>query len=214
MPTTATADSLRAGPDIAVTVGYGLPIARDPLAVLDPDKAPSRCQLRIYRPTTGLVVVVFSDGPENNGTSVTNAVDRLACIALDHFIDSKDWPSVLFLQHYPPTWFSQWPINSRPNATHWTEEVHHVMPVIRWDGNEERWTTGNTLRTQFHLVAQMYGCELHLAENLQMSQDAPAMLAVTKWIMGRDVNLLTPDIPSLLMHWGLRGVIAAQGVTI
>lgn len=212
MSTATATDSLRAGPEVAVTLGYGTMAASNPLELLDPATAPSKCELRIYRPTTTLILVVFSDTPENHGASVTNAIDRLACAVLNNaFVVRDEWTKVLFLQHYPPAWYSQIPLKNRPAQTrNWTEEIHLCVPSIYWDTTQLRWDTGQ-LPTQWKLVAHMEDCTLDLNQKLLLGNDKPAMLAVAGWLLGRETDLLTPDLEGLRMRWGLKMIMWAQG---
>ncbi|MFN8467300.1 MAG: hypothetical protein U0X20_17210 [Caldilineaceae bacterium] len=213
MSTATATDSLRADPELAVTIGYGTMAARDYLKLMDPAQAPSKCTLRIYRPTTNLILVVFSDTPENHGASVTNAIDRLACAILnEHYVAREEWHKVLFLQHYPPAWYSQIPIKSRPASTrNWTEEIHLCVPAIRWATETSHWDTAQVPPTQWKLVAHMEDCTLRPNDNLKLGIDNPAMLAVASWLLCRETDLLTPDIEGLRMRWGLKMIMWAQG---
>lgn len=65
--------------------------------------APGKCRVRIYLPESpeDSPVVVISQHPENEGQSITNAMEVIAGSILERF-DFSAYPLPLFVEHYPP----------------------------------------------------------------------------------------------------------------
>lgn len=211
MPT-VTADSLRAGAELDVTLGYSLGTDPKPLVPHSLDDAPCRCRMRIYRPTTGLLAVVFSEQPDNDGMTITNAGERLASMALNRYVLSCDWPHTMFFQHYPPAWFEKYPLRLHAGAEHWTEEIHHFQPVLRYNTIVQCWMPNPAGDTTWHSLAKLYGCRIAVNDKLYLGQYSPAMYALAAWLAGRDVDLLTPNIATLATRHGVNTLMPGEAV--
>ena len=224
MLSSVEAERLRQGALLDVTIGSSPHRAERPISTTPLEIASSHCRLRIYRPTDQLHLVVLSDGPDNPGMSVTNAIEHLACIVLNQHVQPCDWPRVLFFQHYPPLWFTRYA--TQPQHRYgWSEELQHVSPAIICDRRAGTWLPTYYPATQQlpggcsphgtstwrHLAHVRLG-ELHICHNCGMDTlkgpdgDNPAIRAIARWLMGEDVNLTPLDAYGLLVRWSLAGM--------
>lgn len=206
MSTTTTTDNLRAGANTDVTLGYN----PKPQTIDDP---PTTCRMRIYHPTPGLVAVVFTELAGNQGRTITNAAEQLACIALNKYASKQHWPQMLFFQHYPPEWFERYPLRPRQGAEHWTEEVQHFCPALHYNTIDQCWLPNPSGDTTWHGVAKLYGCRLEINEKLYLGQYNHAMYAIATWLAGRDVDLLTPNITGLIARHGINAKMPDEAIS-
>ncbi len=201
-----TTDSLRAGAETDVTLSY----EPKPLTIDDP---PTTCRLHIYRPTTGLIAVVFTELADNQGMTITNAAERLASLALNKYVFASDWPHAMFFQHYPPEWFERYPLRPRAGAEHWTEEMMHFRPALHYNSIGQCWLPNHAGDTTWNALAKLYGCRLEINDKLFLGQYNHAMYAIVTWLAGREVDLLSPNIPALVARHGINGEIPREVIS-
>jgi len=66
----------------------------------------SKCGLEIKKTADG-VTVVFTELPDNPGTSVTNFIEHLATLVYTHVLKDCPLESIRWVEHYPATSFRE-----------------------------------------------------------------------------------------------------------
>lgn len=101
--------------------------------------APGTCRVRVYLPESpqDSPVVIVSEHPDNEGQSITNAMEVIAGSMLEAH-DFSAYPAPLFVEHYPP---EADPIRQEETFDLVTFSDYEFRHKRLWGSSKEWWIT-------------------------------------------------------------------------